>query len=329
VTSRRRRPLLRFVLRRLLAGLATLLVVSVIIFAATEVLPGDAASAILGRNSTPEAVQEMREELGLDRPAPQRYLEWLGDVLHGDLGNSAVGTAAGSDHSPIWPLISERVKNTAILAVIVILLLIPLSIVLGTAAAVRAGRPTDHAISLLTLALISLPEFVVASVLIIVFASWLDVLPAVSLIPRDAGPLDVPDKLVLPVLTLLGASLASTVRLLRASMVDVLQTEFVQMARLNGFREDRVILRYGLRNALAPTVQVLAQNVQYLVGGIIVVEYVFAYPGIGQKLVESVAVRDIKVVQAVALLIAAIYILLNIIADVLVVYLVPKLRTSA
>jgi peptide/nickel transport system permease protein len=292
------------------------------------VLPGDAASAILGRNSSPEAVQEMRQELGLDRPAPQRYAEWLADVLRGDLGNSAVGTASGADSSPIWPLISERVKNSAILALLVIVFLVPLSLALGTIAAVRAGRPADYAISFATLAIISLPEFVIASLMIIVFAGWLDAFPAVSLIPRDAGPLDVPDKLVLPLLTLLGASLASTVRLLRASMVEVMGTEFVQMARLNGLRERRVILRYGLRNALAPTVQVLAQNVQYLVGGIIVVEYVFSYPGIGQKLVESVAVRDIKVVQAVALLIAAFYILLNIVADLLTVYLVPKLRTS-
>jgi peptide/nickel transport system permease protein len=321
--------MLRFALRRIAAGLATLLVVSVVIFAATELLPGDAASAILGRNSTPEAVEEMRQELGLDRPAAQRYAEWIGGVVRGDLGNSAVGTASGADSSPIWPLISDRIANSAILALIVIVLLVPLSLLLGTIAAVRAGRPADFAISLTTLAIISLPEFVIASLAIIVFASWLDVLPAVSLIPRGAGPLDVPDKLVLPVLTLLGACLASTVRLLRASMVDVLQTEYVQMARLNGLRERRVVLRYGLRNALAPTVQVLVQNVQYLVGGIIVVEYIFSYPGIGQKLVESVAVRDIRVVQAVALLIAALYITLNIVADLLVTYLVPKLRTSA
>jgi peptide/nickel transport system permease protein len=293
------------------------------------VLPGDAASAILGRNSTPAAVEEMRQDLGLDRPAPQRYVEWLGGVLTGDLGNSAVGTASGADSSPIWPLISERVRNSAVLAIAVVLLLVPLSLLLGTLAAVRAGRPTDYAISLATLAVISLPEFVIAALLIIVFAGWLDVLPAVSLLPRGGGPLDVPDKLVLPVLTLLGASLASTVRLLRASMVDALQTEYVQMARLNGLRERRVVLRYGLRNALAPTVQVLVQNVQYLVGGIIVVEYVFSYPGIGQKLVESVAVRDIKVVQAVGLLIAALYVTLNIVADLAVTYLVPKLRTSA
>ena len=214
------------------------------------------------------------------------------------------------------------------LAAVTTLLMIPLALVLGVLAAVQAGRPLDHAISVSSLAIISLPEFIIGSLLILLLFSWLDVLPPVSLIAPGTSPLSKPDALVLPVLTLLGASLAASIRMVRAGMVETLTSEYVTMARLNGLRERAVITRYALRNALAPSVQVFAQNIQYLVGGIVVTEYLFNYPGLGKELVDAVAIRDVREVQSVALLVAGFYVLLNIVADLLVVLLVPRLRTQ-
>lgn len=323
---RSRHPLLWFVVKRVGAGILTLLVVSAIVFVGTEVLPGDPASAVLGRNASEENLAEMRALMGLDQPVGERYLDWLGGLLTGDLGNSAAGYAQGSE-LPVWDGISEKLRNSLVLALITTLIMVPLSIVFGVWAALRAGRPADHAISVSSLAVISQPEFVIGSLLILLFFSWLDVLPGVSLIRPGTSPLADPEKLVLPMLTLLGVTAAASIRMVRAGMVEVLRTEYVQMARLNGFRERLVVWRYATRNALAPSVQVFAQNIQFLIGGIIVTEYLFAYPGIGKELVDAVSIRDTREVASVAVLIAAIYVTINVIADLLVVLLVPKLRT--
>lgn len=317
---------LRLAVRRVLAGLLTLLVVSALVFVGTELLPGDAASAVLGRTAQPEQLAETRELMGLDRPAHKRYFDWLGGVVTGDLGYSAAGYAAGAEEA-IWEDIREPLRNTIVLTAIVVALMIPLALLLGVAAATGVGRTRDHAISLSSLAVVSLPEFIIGSLLIVVFFSWLDVLPPVSLVPPGSSPLDRPEILVLPTLTLLGATLAGSTRMVRAGMLESLRSDYVQMARLNGIGERRVVLRYGLRNALAPAVQVFAQNVQYLIGGIIVVEYLFNYPGIGKELVDAVAIRDVRAVQSIAIVIAAAYIAVNIVADLIVVALVPKLRS--
>jgi peptide/nickel transport system permease protein len=324
--SRARRPLLRFVGRRLAGAAAALLAVSILLFVGTEVLPGDAAGAVLGKSATPTQLAETRALMGLDRPAPERYLNWLGGLVAGDLGNSAAGYADGRE-VPIWGEISGKVGNSLVLALVTTALMVPLSLLLGVLAAMRAGRPLDHAISLTSLAIVSLPEFIIGSLLIAVFFSWLDVLPPVSLIAPGASPLGNLEGLALPVLTLLGASMAASIRMVRAGMIEVLDSDYVEMARLNGFREGLVVRRYALRNALATAVQVFAQNIQYLIGGIIVVEYLFSYPGLGEELVNAVAIRDVREVQSIALLVAAFYIALNILADLLVVLLVPKLRT--
>jgi peptide/nickel transport system permease protein len=325
--ARRRWPLAAFLVRRVAAALATLFIVSILIFAGTEVLPGDAAGAVLGRTATPEQLAEMQALMGLDRPPHERYLDWLGGILTGDLGNSAAGYAAGGE-TPIWDEISPKITNSFILAAITAFLMVPIALVLGVFSAVRAGRPLDHSISIGSLAIISLPEFIIGSLLILVFFSWLDVLPPISLIPPGTSPLAKPEALVLPMLTLLGASLAASIRMVRAGMIETLNSEYVTMARLNGLHESVVVRRYALRNALAPSVQVFAQNIQYLVGGIVVTEYLFNYPGLGKELVDAVAIRDVREVQSVALLVAAFYLFLNIVADFLVVLLVPKLRTQ-
>ncbi len=318
--------MLAFILRRLVGAAAALLAASVLIFTAVEVLPGNAASAVLGRNASPAAVRILSRQMGLDRPASTRYAHWLKGFVHGDLGDSAVAIAQGTNHAPIWHLISGPLKNSAILAAIAALLMIPLSVGLGALAAVRAGRPTDHLISLGSLAAVSMPEFVVGSLLVAVFFVGLHLLPPVAIVPPGGDPLSHPKQLVLPVVTLLFASMAAGIRMVRAGTFEVLQTEYVQTARLNGLPERRVIMRYALRNALAPSVQVLAQNLQYLVGGVIVVEAVFAYPGIGSQLVNAVQNRDVTVVQSVAMLIAVVYVLINLVADLIVMLLVPKLR---
>ncbi|MDX6547475.1 MAG: peptide/nickel transport system permease protein, partial [Gaiellales bacterium] len=265
-------------------------------------------------------------QMHLNRPLLQQYTDWLRGFVHGNLGDSSVGIAQGAKHAPIWALIADPVKNSLILAAVAALFMIPLSLGLGALAAVFAGKPLDHVISIASLAAIALPEFVIGSLLIGVFFVWLNVLPPVALIAPGDNPLAHPTKLVLPVATLLLASLAAGIRMVRAGMVETLQTEYVQTARLNGLAEKRVLLRYAMRNALAPSVQVLAQNLQWLIGGIIITENVFAYPGIGSTLVVAVGNRDLTLVQSVAMLIAVVYVLVNLIADLIVLLLVPKLR---
>jgi peptide/nickel transport system permease protein len=326
---RRSSPVAAFLVRRVFGALIALLAASVLVFAAVQVLPGNAASAVLGRNASPQAIHILEHQMHLDQPVVTRYLHWLGGFVHGNLGDSSVALAQGATHAPISHLISGPIKNSLILAALTALLMIPLSLGLGVLAAVRAGKPTDHVISLSSLAAISMPEFVIASLLVALFFVALRLLPPVAIVPPGGDPLSSPKQLVLPVATLLLASLAAGVRMVRAGMVEVLQTEYVQAARLNGLPERRVLWRYGLRNGLAPSVQVLAQNLQYLIGGIIVVESVFGYPGIGSQLVEAVQNRDATLVQSVAMLIALAYVLINLLADLLVVLLVPKLREPA
>ena len=322
-------PVLAFVGRRLLGAAVSLLVASVLIFIGTSVLPGNAASVVLGRGATPAAVHRLEVQMHLDKPLTTQYTTWLGGFVHGDLGDSSIGLAQGQKHAPVWGLISDPVKNSLILAVITALFMIPLSLGLGAIAAVYAGRPADHAISIMSLAAIALPEFVIGSLLIGVFFVGLDWLPPVAIVAPGASPLDDPEKLVLPVATLLLASLAAGIRMVRAGMIEVLQTEYVQTARLNGVSERRVLWRYALRNALPTSVQILAQNLQWLIGGIIITENVFAYPGIGSTLVVAVQNRDLTLVMSVSMLIAVVYVLLNLVADLFVMLLVPKLREPA
>jgi peptide/nickel transport system permease protein len=330
-SARRREasPLLRYAGRRLGGAVVALFVASLVIFAGTQLLPGNAASVVLGRNGSPATVKLLNKQLHLDRPAYKQYADWIEGLAHGDLGNSAVGMAQGATSAPIWPLISDAVKNSVILAAITALLMVPLSLGLGVLAAVLRGRWLDHVISISSLAAIALPEFVIGSLLVGVFFVGLGWLPPVAIVSPGGNPLDHPAKLVLPIATLLLASLAAGVRMVRAGMVEVLQTEYVQTARLNGVSERRVLWRYALRNALPTSVQILAQNLQWLIGGIIITENVFAYPGIGSTLVTAVQNRDLTLVMSVSMLIAVVYVLLNLVADLLVMLLVPKLREPA
>jgi len=326
--SRSTVPVLRFVLTRLGAGVVTLFIVSVLIFLCTSVIPGDAVTVILGKNGTPETIAALQERLGLDAPLYQQYLDWLGGMLHGDLGDSAVALAQNQPDPSIATTIHDPLVNSLILGTITALLLVPLTLLLGALAGMKADRPLDHAISVPSLVFAGLPEFVTGALLIYVMFTVLDVLPPVSLVGPGESPLATPKILVLPVLTLLLVAVGSGVRQVRLGMIESLQTDCVQFARLNGIGNRRVVTRYGMRNAIANSVQTIAQNLQYLVGGIIVVESVFAYPGIGIYLVNAVVARDANKILAASIILAVLYTIINIVADLLVVFLVPKLRTE-
>jgi peptide/nickel transport system permease protein len=325
---RARNPVVAFLARRIASGLATLLVASFLIFAGTEFLPGNVATVVLGKNATPQAVTTLEHQLKLNRPLLTRYVSWLGGVVTGDLGQSAVELAQGASSAPVSKEIGTPLRNSVILAALTMLLLFPLSLGLGVLAGVRAGRPTDYAVSIPALVIGAFPEFVIGTFLILIFFSALDLLPPVALVSPGQTPFSHPTVLILPVLTLLAVTAASAIRQIRAGMIEVLDQDYVETARLNGIPSRRVLWRYAIRNAMAPSVQIFAQNIQYLLGGIIIVESVFDYPGIGLFLVNAVSTRDVTAVAAVALIVAAVYIFVNVIADLIVVLLVPKLRTG-
>jgi len=318
----------KLLVRRVLAGVVTLAVVSVLLFVLTNVLPGDVAQTVLGKEATPQRVEALREQLHLHDSIVTRYATWAGGLVRGDLGDSAVQLAQGAADSSVGALIGTPLRNSAVLAVIATLLVIPIALLLGTLAAVRAGRPTDYAVSYGSLVVGSLPEFVLGTFLILVFFSQMGLLPPVALVPPGASPLDNPDALVLPVLTLVGVAMPFCARQVRAGVIETLKQDYVATARLGGIPERRVLARYVVRNALPASVQSFAQTIQYLFGGIIVVEALFAYPGLGYLLTEAAQTRDVTLVLGIALIIAAVYIALNILADLIVVLLVPKLRTG-
>lgn len=321
-------PILRFVLGRLLTGVLTLLIASLLIFLATNALPGGVADAVLGRNATPERLQSLNRQLGLDQPLLSRYFSWLGGIFRGDLGQSAVQLAQGSSTAPLTHIISGPLGNSLIIGSLAAVCLLPAALLLGVISGVKFGGRLDFTVSYSSLVFGALPEFVLGTFLILLFFSKLKWFPPVALVPSGESPLAHPDSLVLPVATLFLVSLAFASRQVRAGMIDVMTQDYVTSARLSGLSEKTVLLRYGVRNALAPSVQTFAQTLQYLFGGIIVVEALFAYPGIGQLLVNAVAARDLPEVQAIAFVLAALYILINIMADLLVILLVPKLRTA-
>ncbi len=314
----------RLILQRLAFGLLTLWLISLIVFAAMLALPGDAATAILGREATPDRVAALRDQLNLEDSVVSQYLQWIGGVLSGSFGTSA------STQQPVSELLDARVANSLFLVLVAAAVAIPLSIGLGVWMAMRRDRPTDHVGSTLTLILAALPEFVIGIGLVLLFATsvftWF---PAVSLIAPDQRAWDVPDVVVLPAATLVLAVVPYVSRIMRGSMVEVLESDYVTTARLKGLPEREVIWRHAVPNAIVPAIQVAALQLAWMAGGVVVVEFVFSYPGIGQALVDSVANRDMPVVQTVTMLAAGVYVLLNLLADLATILVTPKLRTAA
>lgn len=294
---------------------------SVLLFGAVEVLPGDAARQSLGPTATPSQVRIRREQLGLDRSAPERYRDWIGGLIRGDLGSSLAG------QSPVRAIIGDPLRNTLVLAAVALLVITALMLLAGLTAGSRPGSRRDGAVSAASLLVVSLPEFVVAGLLVWIFSWKLDWLPAVSL-PPAGNVLERPSILVLPALSIVLVAGAFAIRLTRAAVADVGQLAHVEAARLQGIPEHRVLLRYVLPSALGPIAQVLAFIVPYLIGGTVVVERFFAYPGIGTLLVDSVGARDYPLVEIIGLLLAAAAVAGLLIADLVGVLANPKLRTA-
>jgi peptide/nickel transport system permease protein len=313
----------RLLLRRIGLGLLTLWLVSLIVFAAVLALPGDAATAILGKEATPDRVAALRDQLHLNDSVISQYFQWLGGLLSGDLGTSA------ATQEPVSDLLSERVGNSVFLVLVASLVALPLSLLIGVWTAMRRDRPVDHITSTVTLVLAALPEFVIGIALVLLFATSVShVLPAVSLLPPGTHAWEDPKVVVLPAATLVLAVTPYISRIMRGSMVEVLESEYVTMARLKGLPERTVIWRHAVPNAIVPAIQVTALQLAWMAGGVVVVEFVFQYPGIGAALVDAVALRDIPVVQTVTMLAAGIYVGLNLLADIATILVTPKLRTA-
>jgi peptide/nickel transport system permease protein len=310
--------------RRLALGVLTLFLISLVVFAAVLALPGDAATAILGREATPERVAALRDQLNLNDSVVTQYLDWIGGVLTGSFGESA------ATQQPVSELLSDRVANTGFLVFVAAIVAIPLSIGIGVWTAMKRDRPADHVVSTSTLVLAALPEFVIGILLILVFATsvftWF---PAVSLLAPDQRAWTEPSVVVLPAATLVLAVTPYISRIMRGSMIEVLESEYVTMARLKGLPERTVIWRHAVPNAIVPAIQVTALQLAWMAGGVVVVEFVFSYPGIGSLFIDAVDNRDMPVVQTITMFAAAIYVVLNLLADLATIAVTPRLRTEA
>ncbi|SER34088.1 peptide/nickel transport system permease protein [Arthrobacter sp. OV608] len=314
-------PLVRYVLVRIGTGVVTLLAVSVLVFFGANLLPGNAAEVALGVNTgDPAALQAALQAAGLDQPVVLRYWSWLTGLLQGDLGVSMV------THQPVADLVGSRLRNTLVLTGCLLVLLVPVAVVLGTWSAMRKDTLIDRVVGTGTMWFLATPEFVIGTFLVVIFASWLKVLPSVSLLNPRMTALEQPNLLVLPVLTMLIVGAGQVTRLVRASTIDVLQSDFVQMAVLRGVPARTLLLRHVLPNSLGPSVQVLGLAMGSLIGGVVVIETVFNYPGVGTMLVEAVSTRDITTVASLTILLSAAYILSNLIADLVAMVLNPQLR---
>ncbi len=310
----------KFILRRMGFLVLTLLLTSMLIFAATQLLPGDVARVILGREAGDQAVAALRSELGLDRSAVTQYGAWLSSFVRGDWGRSF------STSSPVRPLVVQRLRNSLMLAAVALLMAVPLSIALGVWAGLREHRWADHMISLLSLAVVGLPEFVTGIVLIELLSHTWGLLPASSPIAPDTGFWQALPYLVLPALTATFVLLAYIARLTRAEVVEQIRRPYVRTAVLKGLRRRTVIWKHVLRNALLPTITVIAISLGWLVGGIIVIENVYNYPGVGRLLLFAIDRRDLPVIQAIAVVVVLTVVLANLAADVLYAALNPQIR---
>lgn len=313
-------PVFTLVAQRLSLGVLLLLAASALIFGLTEVLPGDAAQAILGQAATEENLANLRAEMGLDRPALTRYFEWLGGVLTGDMGNAL------TNKLPIAEQVARRMSATLFLAFWAAIISVPLAILLGLIAVRYQNRWPDKLISGITLASISLPEFMIAYILVFIFAVKLFWAPSFASISPGMPLLEQLHAISLPVAVLTLVVLAHMMRMTRAAILNVMQSAYIETAELKGLRTFEVIRKHAFPNAIAPIVNVVMINLAYLVVGVVVVEVVFAYPGMGQYLVDAVVKRDVPVVLACGVIFAAVYIILNIVADVVSILANPRLR---
>lgn len=321
---RLRSPWRRRIANRLLMGLLTLVCVSIVLFAATQALPGSAARYMLGSGASPEAIAALEHEMGLDRPVWVQYLDWTGNFVTGDMGTSLT-----SARTPVIDLVAPATSYSMLLLVLSISLSVVLALVIGVLTAARRNGIFDTLFQGFSMVFTAIPEFVVGVGLVILLSTTVfHLFPAVSLIAPGSPALQNLDVFVLPVLTLLLGALAYLGRLVRASMIEALESEYILVARFKGLSERHILFRHALPNSLVPMIQGTAVAIAYLSAGIVVVEYVFALPGLGTLLIQSVGNRDLPLLQAVGLILAAVCVLANLAADMLVIYVTPKLRTG-
>lgn len=310
------------IVRRLSLAVLTIFIISLIVFFGVEALPGDAATAYLGQLATEESLEALREDFGLNKPAFERYLIWLGDLAKGDLGESL------SRNKPVTELIGNRFRNTAVLAAAATIFAVPIAIILGVIAGLTRDKWPDIIVSLVAIISMTIPGFVVATVLVYIFAIRLDWFPAVTLIPSDAPVSKLLPNIVLPIITLTFIMVAHILRLVRTNMIDVMVSDYVQMARLKGVPTNRIIFQHALPNAMLPTINIIALTIAWLVGGVAIVETIFNYPGIGSLMIHGITDKDLPLIQGIAIILSAIFIVINLIADLLSLFLNPRLRSA-
>jgi peptide/nickel transport system permease protein len=313
--------MLRMLLRRLMLGLITVVLVSIIIFAGVEILPGDACTAFLEREAQGKLLENCRRDLGLNRSAVERYVDWASGAVVGDLGVSANGQKS------IAELVGNRMKNSLLLAFCALSVGVPLAIFLGVVTALWRDKPIDLFFSTAAIFAMTIPEFVSATVLILVFSVWLGWLPGIVLTSADAPAAEFFPEIILPVIVVAMVMTAHILRMVRTSVIDVLASDYVRMATLKGVPYWQIVFRHVLPNALLPAINVVALTIAWLLGGVVVIEVVFNYPGLGRMMIDSISDRDLPVVQAIALILAAIYVSVNLTADLLTMIANPRLRT--
>lgn len=313
--------MLRMILRRLFLGAVTVAIVSVIIFAGVEMLPGDACTAFLEREAQGKLLENCREAQGLNRPAVERYADWAAGAVQGDLGVSANGQESISE------LVGNRLKNSLLLAACSLALGVPLAIFLGVVTGLWRDRPVDLTLSAMAIFAMTIPEFVSATVLILLFSVWLGWLPGIVLTSANAPVADFFPEILLPMLVLTMVMTAHILRMVRSSVIEVMAGDYVQMATLKGVPYWQIVFRHALPNALLPAINVVALTIAWLLGGVVVIEVVFNYPGLGRMMIDSISDRDLPVVQAIALIVATVYVGVNLSADLLTMIANPRLRT--
>ena len=308
------------ILRRTAAGIATLFLVSILVFIGTSVLPGDVAQILLGQMATPETLAALRAKLGLDQPAHIRYFQWLGDLLSGDLGISKAGG------STISSIIQGRLSKTVWLAALVALIAIPVSLALGLLTAMYPGTRLDRTVTFCTLSLISVPEFLVATCLVLILAVHLRWLPSIAYMSGNETGWQLIKAMAMPILTLVIVVSAQIIRMTRATVLNVMSSPYIEMAILKGVPRRRIILRHALRNAMGPIVNVIALNMAWLISGIVIVETIFAYPGLAKLMIDAVQIRDLPLVQAIAMIFCTSYVVLIFVADMASILSNPRIR---
>ncbi len=313
--------MLKLILRRLVLGVITLALVSGVIFVTVEALPGDPCTAYLGRLAQGARLENCRRDFGLERPALERYAEWIGGAIQGDLGVSL------QRNKPISEIVGTRLRNTLIMGISAIILGVPIAILLGIIAGLWRDRAIDLWVSTTAIFAMTIPEFVSATLLILTFSIWLGWFPGIVTTPPDAPVFEFLGDVLLPIITLTFVMTAHILRMVRTSVIDVMGSAYVQMARLKGVPYWRMVFRHVLPNALLPTINLVALTIAWLLGGVVVIEVVFNYPGLGRLTIDAISDRDLAMVQAIALILAAIFVGLNLLADILSLLINPRLRT--